>query len=73
MKGTRYTIGSVKEGVLHIITDQKGIRIGDCVAIEATSKHAILRRVSDVYCESASDGMSDSQLDLRAKQSAKDC
>ena len=73
MKGTRYTVESVKEGVLHIITDQRGVHIGDCVAIEATSKHANLRQVSDVYCETASVGVNDSNLDSRAKQLANDC
>ena len=73
MKGTRYTVESIEEGILHIITDQTGVNIGDCVAIEATAKHANIRRVSDVYCETAEDGVRDDHLDRRAKQSAADC
>ena len=72
MKGMRYTIESVAEGALHIITDQTGVRIGDCVAIEATAKHANLRRVSDAYCETAP-GAGDHHLDRRAQQAAADC
>jgi hypothetical protein len=73
MKGTRYTIESTEDGVLHIITDQTGVRAGDCVAIEATSKHANLRRVSDVHCESPQKVGTDPHLDDHAKQSATAC
>ena len=73
MKGTRYTIDTIKGGDIHIITDQTGIHVGDCVGIEATAKHANLRRVSDTYCESASTGVDDHHLDARAKKAADDC
>ncbi|HHH43111.1 MAG TPA: hypothetical protein ENK49_03155 [Gammaproteobacteria bacterium] len=73
MKGTRYTIDTVRDEEIHIITDQTGIRVGDCVAIEATARHANLRRVSDTYCESASAGVEDHHLDARARKAAADC
>lgn len=73
VKGTRFTIESVEGETLHIITDQTGVRIGDCVAIEVIDKHANLRRVSDAYCEAAAGVGSDPHLKERAKQSAAAC
>ena len=73
MKGTRFTVESVEGETLHIITDQTGVRIGDCVAIEVVDKHANLRRVSDAYCEASADLGSDPHLQDRAKQSAAAC
>lgn len=40
-------------GVMQIVTDQREIRIGDCVAVERAGDTANLRRVSDAYCEEA--------------------
>jgi hypothetical protein len=73
MKGTRYTVDTTSEGTLHIITDQEGVDIGDCVAIEAALDHSNLRRVSEVYCEPASSGEEDPHLNTRAKKSAAEC
>ncbi|HFD79606.1 MAG TPA: hypothetical protein ENK05_04305 [Gammaproteobacteria bacterium] len=73
MKGVRYTVESVKEGELHIITDQTGVRVGDCVAIESSRDHANIRRVSDVYCEAAQSGVTDQHLHERVKRSAGVC
>ena len=73
MKGTRYSIASVNQGSIHIITDQTGVGVGDCVAIEASVKHANIRRVSDVYCEAISGIGDDQHLEMKAKESAADC
>ena len=73
MKGTRYTVETMGEGTLHIITDQEGVDTGDCVAVEATLEHANLRRVSEVYCESATTVKEDTHLDSLAEKSAAEC
>lgn len=73
MKGTRYAVETVDVGVLHIITDHTSVQVGDCVAIEANSKHANLRKVSDVYCESSAEVMNDPHINGKAKQAAGDC
>jgi len=73
MKGIRFTIESVEGEPLHIITDQTGVQIGNCVAIEVVDKHANLRRVSDVYCEAVVETKDDPHLKSRAKQSAAAC
>jgi len=73
MQGTRYSIESVDQESLHIITDQTGVGVGDCVAIEASVKHANIRRVSDVYCEAVSAIGKDQHLEMKAKESAADC
>jgi hypothetical protein len=40
-------------GLTQIVTDQREIRVGDCVAVERAGDTANLRRVSDAFCESA--------------------
>ena len=40
-------------GKAQIVTDQREIRIGDCVAVERAGETANLRRVSEAYCEEA--------------------
>ena len=69
----RAEIESVNQGSLHIITDQTGVDVGDCVAIEASVQHANIRRVSDVYCEAISGIGDDQHLEMKAKESAADC
>jgi hypothetical protein len=41
-------------GISQVVTDQREIRVGDCVAVERAGETANLRRVSDAYCEEAS-------------------
>ena len=38
-------------GSVQVVTDQREIRVGDCVAVERAGETANLRRVSDAYCE----------------------
>jgi hypothetical protein len=38
-------------GASQVVTDQREIRVGDCVAVERAGETANLRRVSDAYCE----------------------
>lgn len=40
-------------GSTQVVTDQREIRVGDCVAVERAGETANLRRVSDAYCEEA--------------------
>jgi hypothetical protein len=40
-------------GLTQVVTDQREIRVGDCVAVERAGDTANLRRVSDAFCESA--------------------
>jgi len=40
-------------GSTQVVTDQREIRVGDCVAVERAGETANLRRVSDAYCDEA--------------------
>jgi len=40
-------------GSMQVVTDQREIRIGDCVAVERGRDTANIRRVSEVYCQPA--------------------
>ena len=40
-------------GITQVVTDQREIRVGDCVAVERAGETANMRRVSDAYCEEA--------------------
>jgi len=40
-------------GSVQIVTDQREIRIGDCVALEQARETGNIRRVSDAYCNPA--------------------
>ncbi|WP_439107539.1 hypothetical protein [Congregibacter sp.] len=40
-------------GEMQVVTDQREIRIGDCVAVERAGETANLRRVSDGFCDVA--------------------
>lgn len=44
---------SGSSGSTQVVTDQREIRVGDCVAVERAGDTANLRRVSSAYCEEA--------------------
>ncbi len=47
--GIRFTVGLVSGSTVEIVTENNEIRVGDCVSVEQ-GKHANLRRVSSVMC-----------------------
>ncbi len=52
-KGMLYEVNVGPAGLVQVVTDQREIRPGDCVAIEKSGDTANLRRVSIDYCDSA--------------------
>lgn len=52
-EGMSYTVEMLDGSTTRIITDQREIRMGDCVAIERVGQTANIRRVSDGYCDVA--------------------
>ena len=40
-------------GAVQIVTDQREVRLGDCVAVERAGETANIRRVSDAFCQSS--------------------
>jgi hypothetical protein len=51
-KGMLYQV-DVVGGSIQVVSDQREIRVGDCVAVEKAGDTANLRRVSTSYCEQA--------------------
>lgn len=50
-KGIEYTVELSNGSSARIVTDQREIRVGDCVAVERASNTANLRRTSENYCD----------------------
>jgi hypothetical protein len=52
-RGTQYTVEMMDGSSTRIVTDQREIREGDCVAIERVGNTANIRRASASYCDNA--------------------
>ena len=54
-KGMMYQVDIGAGGMIQIVSDQREIRAGDCVAVEKAGDTANIRRVSASYCEKGND------------------
>jgi hypothetical protein len=54
-KGAMYKIDVGAGGVIQVVSDQREIRQGDCVAVEKSGDTANIRRVSAGYCDKTND------------------
>ncbi len=79
--GMMYDVDLGSAGMIQVVTDQREIRIGDCVAVEKAGDTANLRRVSAGYCDKAnqaaiaavaSESQEEAQECLAAKQQLVD-
>jgi hypothetical protein len=52
-KGMLYDVDVGSQGKIQVVSDQREIRIGDCVAVEKAGDTANVRRVTESYCERA--------------------
>jgi hypothetical protein len=50
-KGAMYEVDIGAGGRIQLVSDQREIRAGDCVAVEKAGDTANIRRVSESYCE----------------------
>lgn len=50
-RGMLYEVDLGNAGLIQVVTDQREIRNGDCVAVEKAGDTANLRRVSSAYCK----------------------
>lgn len=51
--GMMYDVDLGSAGMMQVVTDQREIRTGDCVAVERAGDTANIRRVSSAYCDQA--------------------
>ncbi|HLS82848.1 MAG TPA: hypothetical protein VK025_15720 [Steroidobacter sp.] len=51
--GMSYTVEKPDGSIMTIVTDQQGIKPGDCVAVEQVGETANIRRTANSYCDKA--------------------
>lgn len=52
-RGTQYTVQMTDGSSVRIVSDQREIKVNDCVAIERVGNNANIRRASSDYCDPA--------------------
>lgn len=62
----------IGNGMVQVVTDQREIRPGDCVAIEKAGDTANLRRVSMAYCDS-SNTAAVASVEKESRKDAEEC
>jgi len=71
-KGMLYQVDAGSGGVIQVVTDQREIRKGDCVAVEKAGDTANIRRVSAAYCDKANQAAVKS-VAPEARKDAEEC
>lgn len=71
-EGMSYTVDMLDGSTTRIVTDQREIRMDDCVAIERVGQTANIRRVADGYCDVANRTAVNLVLDI-ARSDAIEC
>ncbi len=75
-KGRMYQVQVGAGDLIQVVSDQREIRVGDCVAVEKAGDTANIRRISGSYCEKGNDAAvkavaSEAQKDAEECASAK--
>jgi hypothetical protein len=70
--GMAYTVEIAGGGSTRIVTDQREIHVGDCVAVEQGGSSANIRRAASSYCDPASAAAVRS-VDKEIRTAAADC
>jgi hypothetical protein len=71
-KGMLYNVDLGVSGMIQVVSDQREIRSGDCVAVERAGDTANIRRVSSGYCDKANEAAVKSVTDSSRKE-AEEC
>lgn len=70
--GMLYDVDVGGQGRVQVVSDQREIRIGDCVAVEKAGNTANVRRLSAAYCEPANAAAVSAVAD-EAQEEAAEC
>lgn len=70
--GMMYEVDLGSAGMIQVVTDQREIRTGDCVAVERAGETANLRRVSSAYCDQNNQAAVAS-VATEAREEAQEC
>jgi hypothetical protein len=74
LNGMEYTVQIASGTRIQVVTDQSGIKVGDCVTVEqAGSGTANVRRVSPALCEAARSNTVDADIRAELTQAADMC
>ena len=71
-KGVMYQVAVGAGDVIQIVSDQREIRVGDCVAVEKAGDTANIRRVSADYCEKGNEAAV-KEVAGEARKDAEEC
>ena len=71
-RGMLYEVSLGGSGTIQVVSDQREIRTGDCVAVERAGDTANVRRVSAAYCEKANEAAVKTVADS-ARKEAEEC
>lgn len=71
-KGMMYEVDLGAAGRMQIVSDQREIRIGDCVAVEKAGDTANIRRMSAAYCDKANAAAVEA-VAAESRQEAEEC
>lgn len=71
-RGMLYEVSLGGSGTIQVVSDQREIRTGDCVALERAGDTANVRRVSAAYCEKANEPAVKTVADS-ARKEAEEC
>jgi outer membrane lipoprotein SlyB len=70
--GMSYTVEMPGGSSTRVVTDQREIRVGDCVAVEQVGDTANIRRMAPGYCDPAN-GQALKSVDATVKSEAMEC
>jgi outer membrane lipoprotein SlyB len=71
-KGMMYQVEVGAGSMIQVVSDQREIRTGDCVAVERAGDTANIRRVSTSYCEKGNDAAVNA-VSQEARKDAEEC
>ena len=71
-RGMLYSVDLGAQGKIQVVSDQREIRIGDCVAVEKAGDTANIRRMSTSFCDPAN-AQAVSAVAAQSQQEAEEC
>ena len=71
-RGILYSVQMGTSGMIQVVSDQREIRLGDCVAVEQARETANIRRVAAAYCDAANKSAVQSVAES-SKREAEEC
>lgn len=71
-KGMLYSVDLGAQGRIQVVSDQREIRIGDCVAVEKAGDTANIRRMSASFCDPAN-AQAVSAVAAQSQREAEEC